>query len=312
MLKFVVKIFLFILPVACMGSLLELALRKVPNDYAFKKTYLDAHSNEVEILVLGTSHNFYGVDPVYFSSHTFNAAYLSQPLNYDYEILKKYSNRFDHLKTVVLNVSAFSLYSTLTTSHWIKNYVLYYDMGNTAHSLSDHFEILADRLFISCRKFFRYYIKKEQPIRTSALGWGTNYKTPGAVDLNISGKKEAKRHTENIASEKVRNVFEANKLVVSNIISWAKEKNIRLIFVTTPGYKTYRENLNRAQTDTTIATISRLIAGNGHCNYLNLLDDTRFSAPDFFDGDHLDEAGAKKLSLLLDKKIGEMNRVPNE
>lgn len=46
-----------------------------------------------------------------------------------------------------------------------------------------------------------------------------------------------------------------------------------------------------------------MIATHDNYYYVNLFKDTTFRASEFYDADHLNELGAKKLSLLLNKKI---------
>ena len=77
------------LPILVVAILMEILLRNMPNDYLFKKKYLDEHSSEIQTLILGSSHSFYGIDPAYFNSKTFNASHVSQTLNYDLEIFQK-------------------------------------------------------------------------------------------------------------------------------------------------------------------------------------------------------------------------------
>lgn len=301
--KFLVKVLFFVLPVLSAAVIIEIALRKIPNDYVLKRDYLDAHSNEIETLILGTSHNFYGLDPVYFTGKTFNAAYLTQTLDYDYAIIKKYENKLTSLKTVVLDISYFSLYGRLETSFWIKNYVIYYGMFNTARSANDCFEILNSNGFRNCGRLYRYYIKKEIPLRSTDLGWGKDYTYNPRQNLAASAKDAAKRHTRDTRLEKNKLNFESNCSTLQAIIDWAKQKNIQLLLLTTPAYTTYREAIDTTQLNTTIKKVNELAAKTTHCRYFNLLSDTTFTRADFFDSDHLDEAGAKKLSFLINEKI---------
>ncbi|MDR2410253.1 MAG: hypothetical protein LBE13_19380 [Bacteroidales bacterium] len=94
--KFIVRTFLYLLPVLLFLILLEILLRNIPNDYSYKKKYLDTQFCNIETLILGNSHSFYGIDPVYFSTNTFNAAHVSQSLDYDYEILKQQYNTIQY------------------------------------------------------------------------------------------------------------------------------------------------------------------------------------------------------------------------
>ena len=66
----------------------ELLLRNIPNDYSFKKNYLNTKSNSIEVLFLGSSHIYYGINPEYISRNSFNGSHISQSLNFDLEILE--------------------------------------------------------------------------------------------------------------------------------------------------------------------------------------------------------------------------------
>jgi hypothetical protein len=110
--KFIIYTLWFILPFVIIAIPMEYMLRQIPNDYKYKKNYLDKHSNEIQTLILGTSHAFYGIDPIYFSTNTFNASNVSQSLRFDFEILKKYQNEFANLETIVLAISYHSLLCT--------------------------------------------------------------------------------------------------------------------------------------------------------------------------------------------------------
>ena len=113
--KFLFHLSKIILPILFFFLVLEIAIRKIPNDYQLKKDYLDKNAAEINTLILGSSHTFYGLNPEYFSKKTFNAAYVSQSLDLDYEILKKYDSKLKNLKTVIVPISYFSLFETLDT-----------------------------------------------------------------------------------------------------------------------------------------------------------------------------------------------------
>ena len=128
--RFIVRALCFILPVLAGLTLGEYFLRQVPNDYSFKKEWLDHNSSQVEVLVLGSSHTYYGVNPVYFSKKSFNAAYVSQSIPYDYFIFTKYVNQMKNLSYVILPISYFSLWGSLENdgeAYRLKNYSIYYD-----------------------------------------------------------------------------------------------------------------------------------------------------------------------------------------
>ena len=91
--KFIKKVLIFSTPIIIFIILMEVLLREIPNDYSYKKNYLDTHSSEIETLFLGSSHTYYGVNPEFIKSNSFkisqkkrnlcHAALLHTFQNYD-------------------------------------------------------------------------------------------------------------------------------------------------------------------------------------------------------------------------------------
>jgi hypothetical protein len=300
--KFIVKTVWFILPLILISIPMEFLLRQIPNEYVYKKEYLDSHSNEIQTLVLGSSHFYFGIDPVYFSQNTFNAAHVSQSLDFDFEILKKYQNNFNRLKNIILPISYFTLRSKLEVGvdSWrIKNYVRYYGM-DISLSLSAYIELLDNLSFANIKRLASLYIMKNPNIPCSELGWGTSYNSSKAQNLKITGKTAALRHSKD---KDYKSVFHENIITLTSFIEFCEKHNVNLIFVTPPAYVTYRENLDKEQLSQVIETITEMTEKHANCQYINLLDSPIFTADDFYDADHLNEIGAKKLSLLIDKEI---------
>jgi len=306
--RFVIKTIYISLPILGVAILMELLLRNTPNDYLFKKQYLDKHSSEIETLILGSSHSFYGFNPEYFSSNTFNASHISQSLNYDFEILKKYQDQFKNLKTIILPISYFTLFGKLEagSESWrVKNYIIYYDL-NSSKSLIDYSEVLSNRINVNIKRIASYYVLGNSTISCTDLGWGTSYNSKNARDLAETGKTASKRHTmEDINSDKYQQIFQENIFILESIIQWSNKNNVNVLLLTPPAFETYRQNLNQEQLKITINTTSEICSRYENCIYENLLSDINFVALDFFDADHLSEIGAKKLSELINEKISE-------
>ncbi|MGR7813230.1 hypothetical protein [Lacinutrix undariae] len=304
--KFITNTIYIAIPIILAFILMEILLRNIPNDYSFKKEYLDKNSNEIETLILGSSHTYYGVDPSYFSSNTFNASHVSQYPNHDFEILKKYQSNFKNLKTVILPISYFTYATRLKDGKeaWrIKNYMIYYDL-NISKSLSDNSEVFGNKTSTNIKRIASSYILNKSVITSSNLGWGTIYNATKQKDLEETGKKAALRHTQKESNtDKSKQIINKNKSNVEAIVKWCEERNIKIILITTPTYKTYHENLNSEQLNLMINTNNEIATKYENCTYLNLLSDSNFIAKDYYDADHLSEIGAKKLSLMLDQAI---------
>lgn len=308
--QFLTKVISISLPILFGAILLELLLRNIPNDYLFKKQYLDINSSEIETLILGSSHSFYGFNPEYFNSNTFNAGHISQSLNYDYEILKKYQDQFKNLKTIVLPISYFTLFGKLEadSESWrVKNYIIYYGL-NSSKSLEDYSEVLSNPINVNIKRIKAYYLLGNSTISCTDLGWGMSYNSKDARDLAETGKTAAKRHTrDDINSDKYQEIFNDNILILKSIIQWSKANDVKVLLLTLPAFETYRKNLNIEQLNTTIKTAGEICLKYDNCIYENLLCDTNFVSVDFYDADHLSEIGAKKLSELINEKINKWN-----
>lgn len=306
--QFLTKVIIISLPILFGAIFMEFLLRNTPNDYLFKKQYLDKNSSKIETLILGSSHSFYGFNPEYFSSNTFNASHISQSLNYDYEILKKYQDQFKNLKTIVLPISYFTLYGKLEagSESWrVKNYIIYYGL-NSSKSLVDYSEVLSNRINVNIKRIKSYYLLGNSTISCTDLGWGTRYNSKNARDLAETGKTAAKRHTrEDINSYKYQEIFNDNILILNSIIEWCKKNNVNVLLLTPPAFETYRQNLNQEQLKITVNTARDICSKYENCKYYNLLTDANFVAIDFYDADHLSEIGAKKLSVLINGKIND-------
>lgn len=300
--KFIKLVIIFLAPIILLTLSMEILSRKIPNDYSYKNKYLQQNSGKIEALVLGSSHTYYGIDPQYIKKKSFNAAHVSQALDYDLAILKKYDKNWENLKYIIIPVDYFSLYSTLDSGveKWRKKeYKIYYDIDLNA-GISNNFEIINGKLKDHISRVKRYYIKGKDDVTCSKLGWGTSYKSSESMDLNETGVAAAKRHTINIENNVC---YKENVETLNKIIKFAQSRKIKVIFITCPAYKTYVNNLESKQIQNTINTMTQLANSNKNTAYYNLLNDKSFVSEDFYDADHLNEIGAKKLSGIINNLI---------
>jgi hypothetical protein len=249
-------------------------------------------------LFLGSSHAYRDIDPSYINADSFNAAYVSQSLYYDYRILEKYNDDWSRLEYIIIPVSYFSLFYSLedSTESWrIKNYSIYYSMRTTYH-IVDYSELLSNRLDINLERIYAYYFAGRTNITSSEFGWGG--KDEADLDLVEKGRAAAQRHT---ATSDI--YFDENVNILKSIISFADEHDVQIIFYTPPAFKTYIENLNENQLSKTILTMTELDSNFSNVVYVNFLESNLFTQEDFYDADHLNIIGAKKFTLEIEKMI---------
>ena len=299
MIKFIKDIIIYILPIFLGCLIMEGLLRNIPNDYALKQKYLDKNASSIETLVLGSSHAFYGVNPEFFTTKAFNLAFVSQTLDYDWELLKKYQGNFKILKTIIIPISYFSLFSKLENGQeaWRqKDYYRFFDLKQST-PVQYRFEVTSLKMKANLSRIGSYYIKKKNPIQCNSLGMGFS-KINVNLNFQEDGVKAAQRHR----------AFEFKYLnenieILKTIISYAGSHNLKVVFVTTPATSYYYNNLDLVQLDRMKNTMQSLDNINPHVNYYSFLKDERFSENDFRDADHLNEKGAEKFTKLLNNLI---------
>ena len=103
--KFLIKVCLFTVPFILFLLITEYLLRNIPNDYSYKNQYLEKNAKNIETLFLGSSHAYYGINPEYYSGNSFNASHISQTIDLDYKLIKKYAQDFNKLQYIVLSTT---------------------------------------------------------------------------------------------------------------------------------------------------------------------------------------------------------------
>jgi hypothetical protein len=290
----------YLLPVILFIAATEITLRLMPNDYRIKRAYLDLHSREIKALFLGNSHALYGINPAFIHVNGFNCAHVSQSINLDYDFLKKYDGKWDSLKYITLTVDYFSFYNQLEkdAESWrMKNYNLYHHLP-LHYTLFNYTELLSGQFNSNVNRLFTFIVAPQKAVTISPLGWGTDYDAKHARDLIGTGKYSAGKHT---ATNKLHFADLTDSLKA--ILQFAKERNIKVFIITAPAAKPYTDNLSRSQLKETISTVTKIAAAYPNSSYINLLTSPDFTNSDFYDGDHLNEFGAEKLSLKIDSLI---------
>lgn len=308
--RFICRTFLFaLLPALLFLTAYEIAYRNIPNSYSLKKEYLDRCADSIDILILGSSHAFYGVNPEYFSLKAFNAANVSQSFDYDARIYNAYFKGERYPDYLILSVSAFSFWERLesTDEHWrSRKYSIYMGFGSWRDWFSpDGYEFqLGDRTVLG------YYVLGKDFVGCSDAGFGTIYRCGFGKDLYETGVSAAVRHS--LMSAATAELCRNNIALIGDIIDDCAEHGKKVFFLITPTYIAYREALPAAQVRRTHEVLDSLHgAYPDNTAILDFSSDGRFAATDFYDGDHLCTDGAAKLSVILNDTLPKVfNRIP--
>lgn len=297
---FIKRLLLFLTPLLVFLVSLEVAIRKIPNSFQLKESYLQSNATEIETLILGSSHMLYGLNPKYFNSRTFNASNKSQSPDIDLAILKSYGSSFFNLKTLVIRLSYDTLFEQLKNSSvdWrLKNYKLYTTV-KFDYKFRHSSEILSTGTRQALKTLKDNYLDYIPLLHCDSLGWGNDLKRKEKPDIEKVGVKVAKRHTAmnwDLLKDNIKNFDE--------ILSWCKKRDIKVFIITPPGYKSYSDNLKEEQLNKMIEVGEQLALRYNNCTYINFLMSKDFVLHDFFDPDHLNAIGAKKFSLIINDLI---------
>ena len=298
--KFIKLVLIFAFPILVIGFAMEFLLRHIPNEYQVKSNYLNQNKKRIKTFLVGSSHVLYGINPEYLTEEAINYGNVSQTLDIDYDIIHQSLNTLEHLETVVIRLSYPTLFEQLKLGNesWrIKNYVIYTDIDLDAKP-KHYFEILSVKLKNNLSQLKAYYLNDEKMITVKKSGWAffENEHANGTID--DLGLYAAKKHT--IASDALVN---ENILFLDKLVQLCDDKGVKVVIVTLPAYKSYRDNLNDSQLETIINTGKKMNNKYKNCTYYNFMDDEAFTAEDFYDADHLNKKGSKKFSSLIDRLI---------
>lgn len=312
--KFILEItFIFLFPILCIAVVAEYSIRSIPNDYSYKNQWMEKNCKSINILCLGPSSVLFGLDPTYFDKKAFNGAHVSQSLNYDNFIFNKFIKQMDSLEYLVLDIDYWSPFSSLETSEewWrAKNYNIYYGCEYHKGEIKYNYELAMHNLntFKSAANGLLAVIGFENfsNINTNKLGFGINYSSKNKRPNWNNGKTEALRHNLWIKEEEHLSLINTNKIYVDDILKKCAAKKIKVLIINTPTCVTYQNNLNTNYLKKKKDFCKSFEQAYNNVIYLDFSDDKRFFDEDFFDGDHLNEIGAKKFTLIINKQISEL------
>ena len=292
------KIALFLLPLFLVWLALEVFYRQVPNNYSYKDQQLQNVAANVQTLVMGDSHAFYGINPAYFKDPTFNLSNISQSLLTDELLLEKHIANLPALKTVFINISYFTLSAkdNALESNWRK-YFYYHGMGITAPSISfwnpQRYSMALIQRFDKSMALVQAYHKNHTIVNATPLGYGMQdasyiVKDKDAISLVIANKHEDASLD-----------FKPNTARLQRIIALCKKYEVAVVLLEMPVYPTYYNLLDTQKKEKIKSVLTTLSGVNDTVFYLDLSSSPLFEKQDLRDADHLTNSGAKKCSEYL-------------
>ena len=293
--KFVFRSILFLLPFIGILILAESYVRSLPNTYKYKESWMWENGHRVHTLILGNSHAYYGLVPSVIGDSVFNLSNVSQRIEHDYFLLKRYARACPKLRRVVLVADNSCLFDTPMENDEparVTYYQLY--MGYPAHSCLSRYAFELSSMTYFWQKVKRHL--HHEGLNCDSLGWGCDYLV-------------AKRNPNDFLDENIRehrfvdwNNTHRNRCYLDSVAEWCQQRNVRLFLLQTPVHAAYTRKADARQlqlvkemTDS-CCRIYGAVSADYSC-------DSRFMDNDFFDSDHLTDQGAVKFTRFFTKEM---------
>jgi hypothetical protein len=300
-LRFISKLALFLSPVALLLCVTESRLGSVSSGYRTKREYLERSIGRAQVLVVGSSHAYYGVKARLLGAPAFNAAYVAQDAYYDSRIVLKYLPRAANLRLVIATVSYFTFETKLEdySEGWRASYYYRYwgiPRANGGFKIEDY-SLIALYGIPQTRAFWLNGFSSEGRDRIDEDGSKGDFLGPDpAVEAGgaVSAKLQDDISNPKYVAENVRYLEE--------MLDALKARGVGVVFITTPGVRSYYEAMRPDEYARMQEAVQSLCRKYG-LSYYNYLKDPRFTADDFTDGNHLNTQGAEKFSRILRDEV---------
>lgn len=301
--KLLTHISLFLIPILLVWVFAEVFYRTVPNNYTYKHEQISNNKDDIEVLVLGDSHTFFGINPEWLSKKAYNLANVSQTIYFDKLLLEKHINHLPKLKYLIVSVEYTTLSQEDNTQEDIWRKYFYEAQMDLEVPLirwynPKKYSLALTRNFNKTWKSFVEYRKKGTLIGSDENGWGNTYlSTVDSLEMQYLATVVAKKHEDGSTD------FILNTQRLQQMIELCKNNNIKVLLVNMPVVSDYISFLTTEKWEKIDSICNVLESENDNVTRLNLLKDKQFKLEDFQDADHLNAQGAKKCSLTLNQYI---------
>ena len=309
--RFVTRILMFLMLLLLVMAGGEALVRHYPNSYSLKAKWMDAHSHEVRTLVMGNSHNYYGINPAVLGAQSFNLANVSQNPEYDWFLLKKYYGDDIHkLQNVLIAVDFTRFFDgPLEEDEWGR--AIYYRlyMGYNKHGFLSRYAMEWCCLPQFNKKFtaaVRYLFTGQAQVNCDSLGFGITTTPPEEV-TNASLQASADRvmaHYGGIRTDYVN----YNLQYLDSIAAFCRHNGIGLIVVAPPVWDGFYKRIGERERLLLADAFDRLQTEGAECH--DYACDPRFAAIDnFSDCSHLSRKGADMFTKILMEDFPQLRHI---
>lgn len=291
---FVYKILFFSISLIILSLVADLFVFPENNNVmGFKNHSIQDREPNLEILIMGNSHTYFGLNPSFINYSTFNLANKSRKLETDLFLLKKILDQLDKLKVVIVPISYYTLFTEKIGTQEKRLYYNFFKLNeynqgffNNSLLLNEPFNELIDDFFI-------------ENIKVSNDGWranANNYKFDALITKEKIG---------NIKERLGRNnIIKKNLGYLQEIVNLCDVNRIKLLLLLPP----YHPDFYKYSNEKYEVKIKNLL-GKVNLKTTTIFDGREFRINDdiYYENiDHLNIKGAEVLSIKLDSILKKM------
>jgi hypothetical protein len=278
--------------------LLNSSYLNLPSQFSIKYKQMSL-LEYVDVLVLGSSHTYFGVDASEISSTSYNAALSAQSYKYDFLVLNNLISRQVKVKCVILPISSFSRDFNVETSvePWRK-YQYWHRYNLHVFGLQDYFDIrsyIAIMGDVDALGSLRCILTGKVTVQDNDVrSDGTAVIGDGGISSSMAQTQADEAATKHLSYTGANGEYWFRK-----IVNLCKSSNSNLILISTPVtleyYQLVSTKLKRDQNE--LYEIAKSI--DKDVVFRDYSQTRNFVYRDFWDCNHLNPTGAKKLGRLI-------------
>ncbi len=284
---------LFLIPCGVVEALLR---QPVMDSYAAKHYLLESHTEDTEVLILGSSLSWAGLISERIHPKAINVGNYEQSFYYDLQILRKYAPRMPHLKVVILPLSYGSCF-TRPSARQEHLYSIYWDIEPYSGELSfdNYSALIAFGFWNSLKKIWR----REERVSLANRGWGS------IMEPYDGSREAARRRFEYLKGFMAANHYEEATGYVEEIVRYCRQRGIRPIVYLPPYAPQFNALLEGDPQWAQVSAFAERLEKKFGLEVYDFNDNERFPTQYFRDPDHLNIVGAEVLSHLMHLVVAE-------
>jgi hypothetical protein len=302
---FLIRLSIFFIPLIGFVFLYEFFLTTIPTSYTVKRDIVEQNLDSTELVILGTSKTFSGINPSYLDYFAINLSNNSQSSYYDIKLLEKYIHALPKLKIIVCEINFFSFEYNLDNGpeSWRNTYYSHtFQIPPQSEKLNFYEKFL---LYNYKPKDILVHINAKEEYKSyfDTRGWGQNEIRKVSPTKEFALMRYLHLRRRYMHETDLDNNIQLFESFLENL----KNKNIKIVFVQMPVSPLLAGIIDPKILKKNKAILDGFLVKYKNIVYLDYLNDKRFPNSSFTTSDHLNYISANKFSAIFNDTLLKLN-----